>query len=91
MSGFLLDTNVLSELKRRMVPDPPVSAWLRATDPDLLWASVFMARESSVVLPKLLINLHQQNRLTRTTIARELAFPLSELNYLLYWADDFGR
>ncbi len=41
MTGFLLDTNVLSEFKRRMAPDPHVSAWLRATDPDLLWASVF--------------------------------------------------
>ena len=40
MIGFLLDTNVLSEFKRRSDPDPQVSAWLRATDPDLLWASV---------------------------------------------------
>ncbi|HEV2687127.1 MAG TPA: type II toxin-antitoxin system VapC family toxin [Bryobacteraceae bacterium] len=40
MTGFLLDTNVLSEFKRRGDPDPHVSAWLTATDPDLLWASV---------------------------------------------------
>lgn len=40
MSGFLLDTNVLSEFKRRGAPDPRVSDWLKATDPDLLWASV---------------------------------------------------
>ena len=40
MSGFLLDTNVLSEFKRRGEPDPRVRDWLRATDPDLLWASV---------------------------------------------------
>jgi predicted nucleic acid-binding protein len=40
VSGFLLDTNVLSEFKRRGEPDPLVRAWLRATDPDLLWASV---------------------------------------------------
>lgn len=40
MSGFLLDTNVLSEFKRRGEPDPHVRDWLRATDPDLLWASV---------------------------------------------------
>jgi predicted nucleic acid-binding protein len=26
--------------KRRGEPDPRVSAWLKATDPDLLWASV---------------------------------------------------
>ena len=40
MSGFLLDTNVLSEFKRRGEPDAHVRSWLRATDPDLLWASV---------------------------------------------------
>jgi predicted nucleic acid-binding protein len=40
VSGFLLDTNILSEFKRRGQPNPQVSGWLRATDPDLLWASV---------------------------------------------------
>jgi predicted nucleic acid-binding protein len=40
VNGFLLDTNVLSEFKRRGEPDPHVRDWLRATDPDLLWASV---------------------------------------------------
>jgi predicted nucleic acid-binding protein len=40
VSGFLLDTNVLSEFKRRGEPDPHVRGWLRATDPDLLWTSV---------------------------------------------------
>ncbi len=40
MSGFLLDTNLLSEFRRRGEPDPRVRDWLRATDPDLLWASV---------------------------------------------------
>jgi predicted nucleic acid-binding protein len=40
VKGFLLDTNVLSEFKRRGEPDPHVRDWLKATDPDLLWASV---------------------------------------------------
>lgn len=40
MRGFLLDTNVLSEFKRRGEPDTHVRDWLKATDPDLLWASV---------------------------------------------------
>lgn len=40
MAGFLLDTNVLSEFKRRDGPNARVAAWLRATNPDLLWASV---------------------------------------------------
>lgn len=40
MNGFLLDTNVLSEFRRRGEPDPHVKDWLRAADPNLLWASV---------------------------------------------------
>jgi predicted nucleic acid-binding protein len=40
VSGFLLDTNVISEFKRRGEPDALVRSWLRRTDPDLLWASV---------------------------------------------------
>ena len=40
MNGFLLDTNILSEFKRSGAPDLRVRDWLRATDPDLLWASV---------------------------------------------------
>jgi predicted nucleic acid-binding protein len=40
VNGFLLDTNVLSEFKRRGEPDPRVRDWLRSTHPDLLWASV---------------------------------------------------
>lgn len=40
MAGFLLDTNVVSEFKRRGDPDPQVAAWLRAADPDMLLASV---------------------------------------------------
>jgi toxin FitB len=40
VAGFLLDTNVLSEFKRRDGPDARVADWLRATNPDLLWASV---------------------------------------------------
>lgn len=40
MAGFLLDTNVLSEFKTARRSRPRVAAWLRATDPDLLWASV---------------------------------------------------
>jgi toxin FitB len=40
VAGFLLDTNVISEFKRRGDPNPDVAAWLRATDPDLVWASV---------------------------------------------------
>lgn len=40
MAGFLLDTNVLSEFVRPGDPEPRVTAFLRATNPDLIWASV---------------------------------------------------
>ena len=39
MSGFLLDTNVPSELLRTQ-PDPKVTAWIAAQDLDSLFLSV---------------------------------------------------
>jgi len=40
MSGFLLDTNVLSEFNRRGEPNRLVKQWLEAVDTDSLYASV---------------------------------------------------
>ena len=40
MSGFLLDTNVLSEFNRRGEPDQHVRRWLEAADTESLYASV---------------------------------------------------
>jgi len=40
MSGFLLDTNVLSEFNRRGEPDERVKQWLEAADTESLYASV---------------------------------------------------
>jgi predicted nucleic acid-binding protein len=40
MSGFLLDTNVLSEFNRRGEPNRLVKQWLEAADTDSLYASV---------------------------------------------------
>jgi predicted nucleic acid-binding protein len=40
MSGFLLDTNILSEFNRRGPPDWRVKQWLEAADTDSLYASV---------------------------------------------------
>jgi predicted nucleic acid-binding protein len=41
MSGYLLDTNVISEFARPdNKPDPQVKAWLEAADPDSLYVSV---------------------------------------------------
>src|ERR1035438_2399163 len=39
MSGFLLDTNVLSEFNRRGEPDYNVKQWLSAADTNSLYAS----------------------------------------------------
>lgn len=40
MSGFLLDTNVLSEFNRRGEPEQHVKLWLEAADTESLYASV---------------------------------------------------
>jgi len=45
MSGFLPDTNVLSEFNRRGDPNPHVKQWLETTDINLLHASVLTLAE----------------------------------------------
>jgi toxin FitB len=45
MSGFLLDTNVISEFNRRGEPDRLVKQWLEAADTDLLYASALTLGE----------------------------------------------
>ena len=45
MSGFLLDTNILSEFNRRGDPDPLVKQWLEAADPNSLYVSVLTSGE----------------------------------------------
>ena len=42
--GFLLDTNIISELKRRR-PEPRVADWITAVDEDLLFISVLTLGE----------------------------------------------
>ena len=44
MRGFLLDTNVISELIRAK-PEPRVVAWIEATDERLLYLSVLTMGE----------------------------------------------
>jgi len=44
MSGFLLDTNIISELVRPK-PEPKVTAWIDATDESLLYLSVLTMGE----------------------------------------------
>ncbi|HUF60631.1 MAG TPA: PIN domain-containing protein [Verrucomicrobiales bacterium] len=45
MSGFLLDTNVLSEFSRRGDPDPGVKTWLTSAKPETLYVSVLTLAE----------------------------------------------
>lgn len=45
MSGFLLDTNVISEFSRRGEPNPRVKSWLEAADTDSLYTSVLTLGE----------------------------------------------
>lgn len=44
MSGFLIDTNVISELVKR-APAPKVTAWIDATDEQLFYLSVLTLGE----------------------------------------------
>ena len=60
MSGFLLDTNCISELVR-VRPAPPVMDWFEATDEGLLYLSVLTLGE----IRKGLANLAQSKRRTR--------------------------
>jgi predicted nucleic acid-binding protein len=45
VTGFLLDTNVLSEFSRTGEPDQHVDRWLKATAEELLFASVLTFAE----------------------------------------------
>jgi len=45
MSGFLLDTNVISEFNRRGEPNRLVKQWLEAADTDSLYTSVLTIGE----------------------------------------------
>jgi predicted nucleic acid-binding protein len=60
MSGFLLDTNLISEAVR-VRPDPNVENWVRAADQDLLYLSVLTLGE----IHKGLAGLAQGKRRTR--------------------------
>jgi len=54
MSGFLLDTNCISELVRNK-PEPSVMAWMRAADESLLYLSVLTLgeiRKGAAILPQ---------------------------------------
>lgn len=54
MSGYLLDTNCISEIVR-INPSTPVLAWLEAADEDLLYLSVLTLgeiRKGVAVLPQ---------------------------------------
>jgi len=44
VSGFLLDTNVISELVKRK-PEPKVTTWIESTDENLMYLSVLTLGE----------------------------------------------
>ena len=45
MSGFLLDTNVLSEFSHKGEPDQAVKGWLASNDPESRYVSVLTLAE----------------------------------------------
>lgn len=71
MSGFLLDTNVISEFIRPdNKPDPRVKQWLEAADQDLLYASVLTFGEVRKGIEKL--QPGKRRSLLETWFARDL-------------------
>lgn len=56
MSGFLLDTNVISELTKP-IPEPKLVMWIEATDEELIFLSVLTIGEIRKD-----INLHPDSR-----------------------------
>jgi len=60
MSGYLLDTNCISELVR-VRPDPGVVSWMDGAEEELLYLSVLTFGE----IRKGLAELHQSKRRTR--------------------------
>jgi predicted nucleic acid-binding protein len=74
MSGFLLDTNCISEAVR-VRPDPNVENWVRAAEQELLYLSVLTLGE----IRKGLAGLAQGKRRTRleTWLEVELQFRFS--------------
>jgi toxin FitB len=45
VSGFLVDTNVLSEFSRRGEPNPKVKTWLKSATPGSLYVSILTLAE----------------------------------------------
>ncbi len=87
MSGFLLDTNCISEIVR-LKPEPRVIAWMEAADEGLLYLSVLTLGE----IRKGLAGLPQSKRRTRleTWLELELRARFS-LRILLIDADIADR
>ncbi len=74
MSGFLLDTNVISELVKAK-PEPRVTKWIESTDEDLLYLSVLTLGE----IRKGIASLRQSARrgALETWLSHELALRFS--------------
>ena len=65
MSGFLLDTNVISELVRPR-PEPKVKTWIDATNENLLYLSVLTLGSGT-------INLEEMRAIVRAWLATEIS------------------
>ena len=90
MSGFLLDTNVVSELVKPR-PDINVVQWLRATDENLLYLSVLTLGE----IRKGITSLHDDAKRTRleawldSDLALRFSGRILEIDQII--ADRWGR
>lgn len=62
MKGFLLDTNVLSELRKKDRCDPGVRAWFEGVDSDQLFVSVLVLGEIRKGIEQIRVRDPQQAR-----------------------------
>jgi Zn-dependent peptidase ImmA (M78 family)/DNA-binding XRE family transcriptional regulator len=78
MCHRLHELHVISDWHYKMLFIEMSKRGYRVSEPD------GAPRETSLILPKLLSSLYQQDKMTRATIAEKLALPLADLEDLLF-------
>ena len=74
----LHDLNLISDWQYRSLCIEIAKAGFRSREPEEA------PRETSLILPKLLANLYEEDGLSRSKISQELTLPLEELEHLLF-------
>lgn len=92
MSGFLLDTNILSELRKADRCDPGVRAWIGGAEAESLYVSVLVFGEIRQGLERILARDQTQARILEkwlSNLARDFADRILPVDERV--ADQWGR